>query len=185
MGLQVAIANLPPLVPIKAPPPAPPGSGTPLRAPPPPNLQGTPGGEVDNLVDLLLNEALEGMPAEIRAKIVKVSQGVYRFGTKEVTLHTVNGQLMVYRIGDTVRHVPFKTLLQEEGLTPAQLAAIGIGPAGAMTPALPAPAADVSSVAKIAELAQANSSGANTTAILPGLPFGHKPVHVPVVEERK
>merc|ERR1712087_937582 len=99
------------------------------RAPPPPNLQGTPAAEVDNLVDLLLNEALEGMPAEIRAKIVKVSQGVYRFGTKEVTLHTVNGQLYVYRIGDVVRHVPFQTLLREEGLTPTALAAIGFGSA--------------------------------------------------------
>merc|ERR1712151_1126990 len=137
MGLQVAIANLPPLVPIKAPPPAPPGSGTPLRAPPPPNLQGTPAGEVDNLVDLLLNEALEGMPPEIRAKIVKASHGVYRFGTKEVTLHTVNGRLFVYRVGDVVRHVPFQKLLEEEGLTPAQLAAVGIG---ATAPAITASA---------------------------------------------
>jgi len=144
----------------------------PTTVPPPPLLQikPAPGAipEVDNLIDFLLNEALQGIPGEVRSKIVKVSHGVYRFGTKEVTLHTQNGRLFVYRIGEMLRHVPFQTLLQEEGLTPSALAAAG------MAATVSSSVADTSSVARIALQAKQISAGVTTTtrAALQQAPFG-------------
>mmetsp|Transcript_132696 Transcript_132696/g.322448 ORF Transcript_132696/g.322448 Transcript_132696/m.322448 type:complete len:1090 (-) Transcript_132696:15-3284(-) len=167
-----------PPVPVLVPPPLTiPGSTlavvrpmTPATVPPPLQIRPSPpaGPEVDNLIDLLLNEALEGMPGEVRARIAKVGHGVYRFGTKEVTLHTQNGRLYVYRIGEVLRHVPFQTLLQEEGLTPAALAAAGLSATTSSG------VADTSSVARIALQAKQISSGVTTTttAALQPAPFG-------------
>lgn len=144
----------------------------PTTVPPPPLVQIRPAAtsapEVDNLIDFLLNEALEGMPSEVRAKIIKVGHGVYRFGTKEVTLHTQNGRLFVHRIGEVLRHVPFQTLLQEEGLTPAALAAAGLAVTASSG------VADAPSVARIALQAKQISSGVTTTttAALQPAPFG-------------
>jgi len=104
-----------------------------LKAPgaPPAGQPASGGVEVDNLVDLLLNEALEGVAPDVRAQIFKAGHGVYRMGTKEVTLHTTNGRLYVYRVGEVVRHVPIQTLLKEEGLLPADQPAAGAVPAAA------------------------------------------------------
>lgn len=130
-----------------------------------------PGGpEVDNLVDLLLNEALEGVAPEIRAQITKAGHGVYRMGTKEVTLHTTNGRLYVYRIGEVIRHVPIQTLLREEGLLPAQLALPAPGGAavpliaalGATPPGAGAPV-DVSAVSRIMLQSKQISAGVTIT----------------------
>mmetsp|Transcript_9917 Transcript_9917/g.26195 ORF Transcript_9917/g.26195 Transcript_9917/m.26195 type:complete len:952 (-) Transcript_9917:273-3128(-) len=153
-----------------------------------------PVGEVDNLVDLLLNEALDGVPSENRAKVLKVSQGVYRIGAKEVTLHTLSGRLFVYRVGDVVRHCPIKTMLQEEGVLPPDqphaahagalsgtvlgATAVAAG-AGQTVPVVSVGVADTSSVARIAQQAAQISAGVTTTTIAPvsqrALPFGqHK-----------
>ncbi|CAK0857752.1 unnamed protein product, partial [Prorocentrum cordatum] len=99
---------------------------------------------VDNLTDLLLKEALEGVPPELRCTIGKQGKGVYTFGTsgKEVTLHTMNGRLFVYRINEVVRHMPIQQLLTEEGLIPAPGAAPAFAAiAAAPTAGAPAPAA--------------------------------------------
>mmetsp|Transcript_5187 Transcript_5187/g.9794 ORF Transcript_5187/g.9794 Transcript_5187/m.9794 type:complete len:844 (+) Transcript_5187:227-2758(+) len=171
---QIVLSAGPPKVPLLL--KAPPAMGLlPVRPTPPPLLPIRPvlsqqGGEVDNLVDLLLNEALDGMSLEMRSKILKLGHGVYRFGTKEVTLHTQNGRLFVYRIGEVVRQVPFQTLLQEEGLlvTPKQKAVPALTPGASGV-------ADASSVARIALQAKQISAGVTTTvraAALPPAPFG-------------
>lgn len=110
-----------------------------------------PATEVDNLVDLLLQEALEPVSSEFRSQVVKIGHGVYRFGEKEVTLHTMNGQLFVYRAGMMVRNCPLRTLLQEEGMVPSQT------DPGATSTSVGA--VDTSSVAKIASLGAQISSG--------------------------
>lgn len=132
------------MVPAMVPPPT---------KPPPPT---TPPPEVDNLIDLLLNESLEGVPGELRAKVVKVGHGVYRIATKEVTLHTQNGRLFVNRVGETLRHIPFQTLLQEEGVLPA-------APGGLSASVVSSGVADTSSVARIALQAKQISAGVTTT----------------------
>jgi hypothetical protein len=129
----------------------------------------TDGNEVDNLVDLLLNEALAPVSSEIRAKISKLGHGIYRFGEKEVTLHTSNGRLFVYRVGMIVRNCPLQTLLQEEGLVP------GPAPAVPATSSTSASAVDTSSVARIASLGAQISSGVamkTATGQQISLPFG-------------
>lgn len=115
--------------------------------------------DADNLVDLLLSEELEPLPSHIRAKICKMAHGVYRFGEKEVTLHTQSGRLFVYRVGMMVRNCPLKMLLQEEGLVPAP------DPPPSATPALSssASAVDTSSVAKIASMSAKISAGVTMT----------------------
>lgn len=62
----------------------PPGGGIMVHKPPI---------ETDNLVDLLLNEAMECADAEDRARVRKVSHGVYDFGNKEITFHVLSGRL--------------------------------------------------------------------------------------------
>lgn len=134
--------------------------------------------EVDNLVDLLLNEALEGIAPTVRAQIHKLSHGIYRMGTKEVTLHTNSGRLYVYRVGEVVRHVPIQTLLQEEGLIVNPAA----GPPGttaastvSTAPALAGAPVDSSAVAKIAMQSKRISAGVTTTtsnALATTVPFG-------------
>lgn len=136
--------------------------------PPPPPLQppgpAAPGslaaaaakGEVDNLVDFLLQEALEKAPPEQRARIVKVGHGLFRLGGKELTLHTANGSLYVYRVGDVIRHEPIGSFLESEGILPAPLA---IAPASGSGGAV-----DNSAVSKIAQQSAQISAGlARTT----------------------
>ncbi|CAJ1395640.1 unnamed protein product [Effrenium voratum] len=122
--------------------------------PPPPPATGEPNatseGDVDNLIDLLMKEALAPVNPEMRARVQKLNHGVYRVSGKEVTLHTFSGQLYVYRIGDSVQHKPVKTLLVEEGLLPPEE-----GP----PPANP-PQVDTSSVVRIAQISQLASAGA-------------------------
>lgn len=78
-----------------------------------------PGIEADNIIDLLLNEALQDAESmEDRARVLKVAHGVYEVGNNEVTFHVLSGRLFVYRVGDVVRHCPVKALLQEEGILP-------------------------------------------------------------------
>merc|ERR1719161_697548 len=77
----------------------------------------------DNLIDLLLNEALSGTPEEFRETVTKISKGLYKFGEKEVTLHTQVGKLYVYRVGTDIRNMTIVDLLRELGvpLTPETL----------------------------------------------------------------
>lgn len=172
----------------------------PILAPKAPVVAGTE--NVDNLTDLLLKEALEGVPPELQCTIGKQGKGVYTLGTsgKEVTLHTMNGRLFVYRINEVVRHMPIQQLLTEEGLIPAPgapgappaLAAIAAAPAaGAPAAALeaaapgttPAAAVDNTAVARIALQSKAISTGVTnvTTASLaqPGAPFTSRPEAAP------
>lgn len=121
----------------------------------------------DNLVDLLLHEALEPVAPEIRSKISKLAHGVYRFGEKEVTLHTQSGRLFVHRVGMMVRNCPLKTLLEEEGLTAAPAPPAGPPPlallAAAAAPATSTGAVDASSVASIVAAVSRISAGWQTT----------------------
>jgi len=123
--------------------------------------------QADNLVDLLLHEALEPVAPEVRSKISKLSHGVYRFGEKEVTLHTQSGRLFVHRVGMMVRNCPLKTLLQEEGLTPASEPPAGPPPlallALAAAPATSTGAVDASSVASIVAAVSRISAGVTMT----------------------
>ena len=114
---------------------------------------------MDNLIDLLMQEALSGCSAEMRARVQNSSHGVYRVNGKECTLHTISGQLYVYRMENSVEHKPVKTLLVEEGL---------LAPDGVSS------AVDTSSVARIAQIGQQSSSvGAMTSGAAPSvLPFG-------------
>merc|ERR1712217_807733 len=152
---------------VVTPPPASPGVAPLIKLPGAP-VEST---EVDNLVDLLLSEALAPVSSEIRAQISKLGHGMYRFGDKEVTLHTTNGRLFVYRVGMMVRNCPLQTLLQEEGLipAPAPLVAAPIATAPSVS------AVDTSSVAKIASLGAQISSGMavkTATGQQTVLPFG-------------
>mmetsp|Transcript_30640 Transcript_30640/g.55983 ORF Transcript_30640/g.55983 Transcript_30640/m.55983 type:complete len:763 (+) Transcript_30640:106-2394(+) len=131
--------------------------------------------EVDNLVDFLLNEALQAVPATMRSSVQKVSHGVYRFGAKEVTFHTKNGHLFVYRVGDSVQHTPIKNFIEAELLQASE-----------DLPALAGPAAvDKSAVEKIAAQSVQISTGAASlvTKVSPlqsNMPFGiNKPVVQP------
>jgi hypothetical protein len=149
--------------------------------------------EADNIIDLLLNEALQDAESpEDRARVRKVAHGVYEVGNNEVTFHVLSGRLFVYRVGDVVRHCPVKTLLQEEGIvslpapvvldqpiagntmpTSSSQSPGGITPV--TTPAISG-AADTSSVAKIAVMAAQISAGVMTTTTTPAPqasnPFG-------------
>jgi len=119
------------------------------------------------LVDLLLNEALEKVSPDVRAQINKVGHGVYRMGSKEVTLHTTNGRLFVYRIGDVVRHVPIETLLKEEGLLtpPSTIAPAPVSltptPAAAFSPG---PSAGSAAIALLNASAAAGAAAAASAA---------------------
>ena len=56
----------------------------------------------ENLVDVLLSEVLARLPQSAFAHRMypsKVQSGVYRFGSRDVTFHTRNGNLFVYRVG--------------------------------------------------------------------------------------
>jgi len=129
----------------------------------------------DNLVDLLLSEELGPVDPEIRAKISKISHGVYRFGEKEVTLHTQSGRLFVYRVGMMVRNCPLKTLLQEEGLVPTPEVPGSAPDLGSS--ATPVGSVDLSAVARIAAMSAKVSAGVTTTTAAPlqiSLPFTQK-----------
>jgi len=69
-----------------------------------------------SLIDLLLQEAISSLDSATQAKIHKVSHGVYKMGSKEVTFHTIDGKLWVHHVGDVARNIPIETLLKEEGL---------------------------------------------------------------------
>ena len=59
----------------------------------------------EDLIDVLLKEILNKLPQNAflnRPYPTKVQSGVYRFGTREVTLHTKGGALFVYRVGGYV-----------------------------------------------------------------------------------
>lgn len=150
--------------------PAPPMFSTPSGPPVPATSAAAPGAEVDNLIDFLLNEALESVPADTRSRIQKIGHGVYRFAGREITLHTQNGRLFVYRIGEAIRHMPIQSFLSEEGL--AQPA----GTSTALVTVSSGAAVDTSSVARIA--LQSAQISAGVTAITaapqaqPQLPFG-------------
>lgn len=153
----------------------------PVLAPKAPVLPSTE--HVDNLTDLLLNEALEGVTPELRCTVQKLGKGVYKLGTsgKEVTLHTMNGKLFVYRINEVVRHMPIQQLLTEEGLasTPSH-SAVETATVPALTAAAaPAAAVDNSAVARIALQSKAISTGVTTTTVVglaqPGVPFTSRP----------
>lgn len=122
-----------------------------------------PKSEATNLIDLLIAEEIESLSPDMRARVVKVSHGVYRIGAKEVTLHTQNGRLFVYRVGETVRQLPLAAVFQEEGLVAPQQVAVG----GAV---------DNSAVARIAMQSAAISAGVTTTTAASHptatLPFG-------------
>mmetsp|Transcript_43145 Transcript_43145/g.99408 ORF Transcript_43145/g.99408 Transcript_43145/m.99408 type:complete len:762 (+) Transcript_43145:24-2309(+) len=128
--------------------------------------------EVDNLVDFLLHEALQAVPATMRTSVQKVSHGVYRFGAREVTFHTKNGHLFVYRVGDSVQHTPIKNFIEAELLHWSEEMPALIGP----------PAVDKSAVEKIAaQSVQISTGGASlVTKVAPlsgSMPFGiNKPI---------
>mmetsp|Transcript_31611 Transcript_31611/g.73733 ORF Transcript_31611/g.73733 Transcript_31611/m.73733 type:complete len:772 (-) Transcript_31611:69-2384(-) len=112
--------------------------------------------EIDNLVDFLLNEALQPVPPATRNLVKKLSHGVYRFGDKEVTLHTKNGHLFVYRVGDAVQHTPIKNFIETEFMP------------GTAT-------VDKSAVEKIAAQSAQISTGATLVTPVPpapNMPFG-------------
>jgi len=166
-----------------------PAGAPPLMRPPPPKaaipqalqlaLQPPKAPDIDNLVDLLLNEALESLPMEHRKQITKIGHAVYRMGSREVTLTTQNGRLFVYRVGEVVRHCPIHVILKEEGLLPASAEAAAAQAAqpsqGNSALALPS-AVDMSSVARIALQSAQISAGVTTTTAVPmqqpSLPFG-------------
>ncbi|CAE7275021.1 unnamed protein product [Symbiodinium sp. CCMP2592] len=168
-SLQMLTQKPAPLPPPPLPPPAlpsPTSDGESQRSPGPSPVDES--GEVDNLIDLLMNEALAPVNPEMRNLVQKVSHGVYRISGKEVTLHTVSGALYVYRIGDSIKYTPIKSLLIEEGLVPSEEVA------GSRQGS--APPVDTSSVARVAQISQQTASlGAKIAA--PGaqkglLPFG-------------
>ncbi|CAK9058337.1 unnamed protein product [Durusdinium trenchii] len=159
--LAASTGPLPPLPPV--PPPASPRGDA--------DSKSAVEGDVDNLIDLLMKEALAPVNPEMRAHVQKISHGVYRVSGKEVTLHTISGNLYVYRIGDSVQHKPVKMLLIEEGLLAPDEEKSGVP-----SPTSNAPPVDTSSVARIAQISQ-QSSAAGAKTSTPGatqgvLPFG-------------
>lgn len=155
--LAAVSGGLPPL-------PPPPGAASPKGDLP---SAESPEGDVDNLIDLLMKEALTPLSPDMRSMVQKIGHGVYRVSGKEVTLHTISGNLYAYRIGDSVQHKPVKTLLIEEGLMAPEEERTG-------APASNAPPVDTSSVARIAQISQQTSAmGAKTAGSSVGtLPFG-------------
>lgn len=125
------------------------------------------GDGADNLVDFLMNEALAGAPPAFRARVTKLSHGIYRVGLREVTLHTQNGRLFVFRIGNEVKHMTVEALLQEEGWPPQAGAPPTSAPgfAGVVTTQMSTstPAVDNSAVAKILLQSAQISAGVTTT----------------------
>eukprot|EP00434_Breviolum_minutum_P004134 symbB.v1.2.003644.t1/scaffold203.1/size271217/36 len=163
--LAAASAGLPPLPPLPPPPPVA-GTASPKGDAVP---ESSPEGDVDNLIDLLMKEACSPLSSDMRNMVQKISHGVYRVSGKEVTLHTISGNLYVYRIGDSVQHKPVKMLLIEEGLLAPE--------EEPGTAATSAPPVDTSSVARIAQISQQTSAmGAKTATTLGSsqgsLPFG-------------
>lgn len=105
-SLQAAAPALQGLVTVvQPPPPPPPAAGMEISLPENGASDASQAPQADNLIDFLMNEALSALSPDMRARVQKTGRAVYNVASKEVTLHTIQGRLYVYRIGDAIRHM--------------------------------------------------------------------------------
>lgn len=182
--LAVAPLGQPPLagqLPVViAPPPSAASAGAPAMLPPLDPAEGADGPEVETLTDLLLVEAMtECTDPELKVKVRKTSDGVYQVGDlHDVTFRTISGCLFVYRIGNDVKHMPVRHLLEEQGIVPEKahppttLLGMQLPGSSASSAADPGGAvagvgssADASSVLRIAQQAAAIQAGVTNRTV--------------------